>query len=782
MLVQPTDDEGANSERPSDTLPTPSPPHFSEVPVEPQSDPSPRPLPSTIIHDSIPESSGGNLGGLSSSDKSLSGNEGEMTLQSVYDLCISLCTQVSDQAKEIQHLKAHIKKLKKQAKPVVKHHKAWMKSVSLKQRLARKRSSKKQWVHRESVSKQGRKFAKGEPTVHKDPLFDEILEDSLDYIETENAQDEGRTRDEVDEEKENAEMYLVRLNKKLAQTRESTDEQAKGTDDHTEGGRATQTTQPPTSTIFGDDETIAQVLLNMSQAKAVSREKEKGVEFKDIEETDRPRPTSTRSLLTLKPLPKIDPKDKGKKKIEVEDESDGIPEAEKKFKQLASDEEMARKVQEECFKKKKKSIFNRRKEQNSFMPRIAALKENSLLNKDQKLSGTDHLQRIELRNSNDDYLKNVGNFKHSDLKTRNWKIVTWRLYESCGVCILEFEDGIVIHMLVERRYPLSKDLLQRMLDLGLEVERESSVALDLIRFIKQQIDERHSTQGELNARYIYSARRNQSRFHCDAKLREDRSDIVYQEAKRNILLVHVYVDDIIFGSTNKELCTGFEKLMKDKFQMSSMENLLSSRITSTTEEMELFISHDKICREIFEEIQLQLNEVCFYSSCFGKAFSSKMEMLKMLISSYKGFDAGRIRTSLFEGRLLMSIYSQARMDGHVISKVCQKESKTSRHVKRGRDTKIPQSSGPPIKVGDEAVHKELGDRMERPATTASSLEAEQDSDAQNRFENTFEKSNDPPLSRGYTLRSGEDSMKLLELMELCTKLSDFVSKKKREIW
>ncbi|GJR79893.1 ribonuclease H-like domain-containing protein [Tanacetum coccineum] len=52
------------------------------------------------------------------------------------------------------------------------------------------------------------------------------------------------------------------------------------------------------------------------------------------------------------------------------------------------------------------------------------------------------------------------------------------------------------------------------------------------------------------------------------------------------------------------------------------------------------------------------------------------------------------------------------------------ESKTYRHVKRGRDTKIPQSSGPPVKVGDEAVHKELGDRMERAVTTASSLEAE----------------------------------------------------------
>ncbi|GJW96075.1 hypothetical protein Tco_0177883 [Tanacetum coccineum] len=44
-------------------------------------------------------------------------------------------------------------------------------------------------------------------------------------------------------------------------------------------------------------------------------------------------------------------------------------------------------------------------------------------------------------------------------------------------------------MIVERRYPLSNELLQRMLDLGLEVERESIVALDLITFIKQQIDE-----------------------------------------------------------------------------------------------------------------------------------------------------------------------------------------------------------------------------------------------------------------------------------------------------
>ncbi|GKF22006.1 hypothetical protein Tco_0074328 [Tanacetum coccineum] len=72
----------------------------------------------------------------------------------------------------------------------------------------------------------------------------------------------------------------------------------------------------------------------------------------------------------------------------------------------------------------------------------------------------------------------------------------------------------------------------------------------------------------------------------------------------------------------------------------------------------------------------------------------------------------------------------------------------------------------------ETVYKEWEDRMERAATTASSLEAEQDSEAQIKFEAASKQSNDPPLSRVNTLGSREDIMKLKELMELCTKLSE----------
>ncbi|GKF23672.1 hypothetical protein Tco_0075994, partial [Tanacetum coccineum] len=137
-----------------------------------------------------------------------------------------------------------------------------------------------------------------EPSVHKDPLFNELADDTLDYMETEDAQDVGRTRDVVNEEKETADDEvsikdaIKLLNKKLIMTRKIPDE---GTVDQTEGRSVTPTTPTTTPIMFGDDETIAQVL----------REKEKGVKLKDVEETERLRPTSTRSLLTLKPLPKI---------------------------------------------------------------------------------------------------------------------------------------------------------------------------------------------------------------------------------------------------------------------------------------------------------------------------------------------------------------------------------------------------------------------------------------------------------------------------------------------
>ncbi|GKG43287.1 hypothetical protein Tco_0479971, partial [Tanacetum coccineum] len=52
-------------------------------------------------------------------------------------------------------------------------------------------------------------------------------------------------------------------------------------------------------------------------------------------------------------------------------------------------------------------------------------------------------------------------------------------------------DGtpLEINMLVEKKYPLIKELLEKMLNLRLEAEEESTMAFKLIKFIKSMLEE-----------------------------------------------------------------------------------------------------------------------------------------------------------------------------------------------------------------------------------------------------------------------------------------------------
>ncbi|GKE18610.1 hypothetical protein Tco_1426187 [Tanacetum coccineum] len=103
---------------------------------------------------------------------------------------------------------------------------------------------------------------------------------------------------------------------------------------------------------------------------------------------------------------------------------------------------------------------------------------------------------------------------------------------------------------------------------------------------------------------------------------------------------------------------------------------------------------------------------------------------------------------------------------------------------QGLEYVVPQPRSPTqTLIADETVHEEMGDSVERDATTATSLDAEQGSvpGAKIPYWGTdllklglrgcLKQSNDPPLSRVNTLGSGEDSMTLQELMVFCTTLS-----------
>ncbi|GJW69824.1 putative ribonuclease H-like domain-containing protein [Tanacetum coccineum] len=99
--------------------------------------------------------------------------------------------------------------------------------------------------------------------------------------------------------------------------------------------------------------------------------------------------------------------------------------------------------------------------------------------------------------------------------------------------------------------------------------------------------------------------------------------------KDDILLVQVYVDDIIFGSTKKQMSNEFETLMHDKFQMSSMGELsffLGLQVKQKSDG--IFISQDKYVAEILKK----------FDFASVKTASTPMETNKALVKDEEAED------------------------------------------------------------------------------------------------------------------------------------------------
>ncbi|GJU83959.1 putative ribonuclease H-like domain-containing protein [Tanacetum coccineum] len=75
---------------------------------------------------------------------------------------------------------------------------------------------------------------------------------------------------------------------------------------------------------------------------------------------------------------------------------------------------------------------------------------------------------------------------------------------------------------------------------------------------------------------------------------------------RDIILVQVYVDDIIFGSTNKAWCDEFEVLMKGEFEMSAMGELTFFLGLQVKQEPDgIFISQDKYVQDMLKKFDME---------------------------------------------------------------------------------------------------------------------------------------------------------------------------------
>ncbi|GKD70203.1 putative ribonuclease H-like domain-containing protein, partial [Tanacetum coccineum] len=127
--------------------------------------------------------------------------------------------------------------------------------------------------------------------------------------------------------------------------------------------------------------------------------------------------------------------------------------------------------------------------------------------------------------------------------------------------------------------------------------------------------------------------------------------------KGDILLVQVYVDDIIFGSTKKSLCTKFEQMMHKRFQMSSMRELtffLGLQVKQKDDG--IFISQDKYVADILKK----------FDFATVKTTSTPMETNKALL---KDKEAADVDVQLYRSMIRSLMYlTTSRPD--IIFAVC----------------------------------------------------------------------------------------------------------------
>ncbi|GJS87372.1 hypothetical protein Tco_0770008 [Tanacetum coccineum] len=380
--------------------------------------------------------------------------EGDLNQEELFVLCTNLSNRIlaletskDAQAAKILKLKTRIKKLENKCKPSISHHKAWLRSVSI-------LSMKKKMGKKDSISKQGRKDAKPGPTLD-DSAFDDLNADlahGMDYMEIEDE-----------------ELKATNDNEQLNITNDIVIIEEKGS------GEKGRSTEDPVSTAVPKDSTVVpeEVGITMPEVSTASipadstaphtpttvfedeyiflvdalvmlsdKTKLKGVEIKEIKDTDRP----ARSVLTLKPLPTIDPKDKGKGILEEEHEPVNIKSKGQEEAQMAMDEKVARQLDEQLQAELERERVAKEEATNAALIREydeiqARINADSIvaarLQEEEREKFTVEERAKFLHDTIAAQRKHVGSYKHAQLNRKNFEEIQV-LYERQKKSIQDF--------------------------------------------------------------------------------------------------------------------------------------------------------------------------------------------------------------------------------------------------------------------------------------------------------------------------------------------------------
>ncbi|GKC79401.1 putative ribonuclease H-like domain-containing protein [Tanacetum coccineum] len=129
----------------------------------------------------------------------------------------------------------------------------------------------------------------------------------------------------------------------------------------------------------------------------------------------------------------------------------------------------------------------------------------------------------------------------------------------------------------------------------------------------------------------------------------------------DILLVQVYVDDIIFGSTKKSLCVEFEQMMHKRFQMSSIRELtFFLGLQVQQKEDGIFISQDKYVADILKKFDFTTVKAASTPIETNKALNKDKEAEDVDVHLYRSMIGSLMYLTASRSDIMFVVYACAR--------------------------------------------------------------------------------------------------------------------------
>ncbi|WJX34371.1 hypothetical protein P8452_22493 [Trifolium repens] len=190
--------------------------------------------------------------------------------------------------------------------------------------------------------------------------------------------------------------------------------------------------------------------------------------------------------------------------------------------------------------------------------------------------------------------------------------------------------------------------------------------------------------------------------------------------KKDILIIQIYVDDIIFGSTNATLCKNFSKLMQDEFEMSMMGELkffLGIQINQTKKGT--FIHQSKYIKDLLKKFNLEdckpMNTPTHPTSSLGKEESEGKVDQKL----YRGMIGSLLYLTASRPDILFSVCLCARFQSDPRESHFTAVKRNFRYLKATRNIGLLYQKSNDYKLIGFCDADYAGDRIERKSTSGN---------------------------------------------------------------